>query len=83
MRVKAYLISEELFLQFLSNGKRHAFTVESDIPEDAVIHAVVLDAMIACVRIVLRHDSFDEVPSGNAIPVGNPPVIRQEYHVGK
>jgi hypothetical protein len=71
-RLKAVLISEEVLIQcFLTQGDGDWTNklICPELPDDVRVHSVYYDNMYMSFRIILEHESFDEVPEHMHVPV--------------
>lgn len=76
-RVKGFFMSTQLLESIITLPAGSKFKIDqNDIPADASIvrGPIYLPDMDAFV-VVLRHESFDEVPEGKTIPIHSQPLL--------
>ena len=76
-RVRVYEVTPEFYLHELGGDLRAPCRIEGRIPDDAHVVRCHYDSWRNVLSLLVEHESFEEVPEGNVVPVGNPVVFHR------
>lgn len=77
-RIATIQLTAEILLEFCKSGKK-TLTVESDIPQDAVVVGANYNAAWDAWELAFTSPSLNEVKTSSLIPILPPPSFTIEY----
>ena len=77
---RAYVLITPLAIANLCKLRgKETFSIESEIPEDALFITAEYSASQHCFKIIFEHDSFEDIPEGVRIPMKNKPQFTKYF----
>ena len=77
---RAFVLMDPAFVAGLCkpSGFR-TYSIESEIPEDAVFITAEYSDSLQCFRVIFEHESFEDIPEGTQIPRKKAPAFTRYY----
>ena len=80
---RAYILMTPLFLADLCKpSDKRTISIKSDVPKNATFITAEYSDSKQCFRVIFEHDSFEDIPEGNLIPMMEAPVFTCYYENG-
>ena len=64
---------------FCKPMNKRTFSIESDIPKDAIFITAEYSDSLQCFRVIFEHESFEDILEGNRIPMKNGAKVTEYY----
>lgn len=76
------LVTPDFIANMCKPSEKITISTESEVPKDAIFITAEYSDSLQCFRVIFEHDSFDDIPEGNRIPMLDKPRFTKYYKMG-